>query len=583
MSLDTSKIADTNSGSAATAKKPNKAGAVAEWADDRLGLATMMRKNLRKVFPDHWSFMLGEIALWSFVVLLLTGTFLTLWFTPSMSDSVYEGSYTQLRGVPMSDAYASTLHISFDVRGGLLMRQMHHWSAMLFIAAMFVHMMRVFLTGAFRKPRELNWVIGSLLVLLGILEGFAGYSLPDDLLSGTGLRIADGLLKATPVVGSYMSFFLFGGEFPGDSIIPRLYTIHVLLIPGLLLALIGAHMLLLVFHKHTQWAGPGRTEENVVGYPMLPVYMAKAGGFFFMVFGVTALMGALLSINPIWKYGPYDPSKVTAGSQPDWYMGIAEGLLRIMPNWETHVWGHTISWNVLIPGQILPMVLFGMVIGWPFFEQWVTGDRREHHLLQRPRNAPTRTAFLAAMITVYGLLWAAGGNDILATNFHWSLNSITYFMRAAVFVIPPIVFYITRRWCISLQRADNDRLLHGYETGIIMRSAEGGYSERHLPISEDSAYTLTARQRDQIHEIESAVDENGVAAPGTRSDHIRAKLSRAMYADNVQKPTAEELEEARHHAEHAHELEEGLDHPASGHEFDDHALRDADDVPLRQH
>jgi ubiquinol-cytochrome c reductase cytochrome b subunit len=583
MALDTSKIADTSSGTAAAVKTPNKAGAVAEWADDRLGLATMMRKNLRKVFPDHWSFMLGEIALWSFVILLLTGTFLTLWFTPSMSDSVYEGSYTQLRGVPMSDAYASTLHISFDIRGGLLMRQMHHWSANLFIAAMFVHMMRTFVTGAFRKPRELNWVIGSLLLLLGILEGFAGYSLPDDLLSGTGLRIADGLIKATPIVGSYMSFFLFGGEFPGDSIIPRLYTIHVLLVPGLLLALIGAHMLLLVFHKHTQWAGPGRTEQNVVGYPMLPVYMAKAGGFFFMVFGVTALMGALLSINPIWKYGPYDPSKVTAGSQPDWYMGIAEGLLRIMPNWETHVWGHTISWNVMIPGQILPMVLFGMVIGWPFLEQWVTGDKREHHLLQRPRNAPTRTAFLAAMITVYGLLWAAGGNDILATHFSWSLNSITYFMRAAVFIIPPIVFYVTRRWCISLQRADNDRLLHGYETGIIMRSAEGGYSERHLPISPDSAYTLTARPRDEIHEVESEVDENGVVAPGTHSDRIRAKLSRGMFADNVQKPTAEELQEAQHHAEHAHELEDGLDHPASGHEFDDHALRDAEDVPLRQH
>jgi ubiquinol-cytochrome c reductase cytochrome b subunit len=583
MSLDTSKIADTNSGTPATAKKPNKAGAAAEWADDRLGLATLMRKNLRKVFPDHWSFMLGEIALWSFIVLLLTGTFLTLWFTPSMSESVYEGSYSQLRGVPMSDAYASTLHISFDVRGGLLMRQMHHWSAMLFIAAMFVHMMRVFLTGAFRKPRELNWVIGSLLLLLGILEGFAGYSLPDDLLSGTGLRIADGLVKATPVVGTYMSFFLFGGEFPGDVVIPRLYILHVLLVPGLILALVGAHMLLLVFHKHTQWAGPGRTEQNVVGFPMLPVYMAKAGGFFFMVFGVTALMGGLLSINPIWKYGPYDPSQVTAGSQPDWYMGIAEGLLRIMPNWETHIWGVTISWNVIIPGQIAPMVLFGMIIAWPFLEQWVTGDKREHHLLQRPRNAPTRTAYLAAMVTVYGLLWAAGGNDILATHFHWSLNSITYFMRAGIFIIPPIVFYVTRRWCIALQRADNDRVLHGYETGIIMRSPEGGYSERHLPISEASAYTLTARQRDHVVEVEPEVDENGVVAPGTRVERIRAKLSQGMFGDNVQKLTVEELEEARHHAEHTHELEAGLDHPADGHEFDDHALRDTDDIPLRHH
>ena len=583
MSLDTSKIATTNREEPATASGPSKAGAAATWADDRLGLATLMRKNLRKVFPDHWSFMLGEIALWSFVVLLLTGVFLTFWFNPSMSESVYQGSYTQLRGVPMSDAYSSTLHISFDVRGGLLMRQVHHWAAMIFIAAMLVHMMRVFATGAFRKPRELNWVIGSLLILLGIIEGFAGYSLPDDLLSGTGLRIADGLIKATPVVGTYMSFFLFGGEFPGDVIIPRLYMVHILLIPGLLLALIGAHMLLLVFHKHTQWPGPGRTEQNVVGYPMLPVYMAKAGGFFFMVFGVSALMGGLLSINPVWKYGPYDPSKVTAGSQPDWYMGIAEGLLRIMPNWETTVWGHTISWNIIIPGQVAPMVLFAMIIGWPFLEAWVTGDKREHHLLQRPRNAPTRTAFLAAMVTVYGLLWAAGGNDILATHLHMNLNSITYFMRAAIFVIPPIVFYITRRWCIGLQRADNDRLLHGYETGIIMRAPNGAYTERHLPISEGRAYTITARHRDELYTPESETDEHGVVAPGSRIQRARARLSRGMFADNVQKPTVEELEEARHHAEHVHELEAGLDHPASGHEFDDHALRDADDVPLRSH
>src|ERR1700742_3326149 len=307
-----------------------------KYVDDRFGSANFLKRSMDKVFPDHWSFMLGEIALYSFVVLLLSGVYLTLFFHASQRPVIYDGSYQPLRGVPMSDAYASTLHISFDVRGGLLMRQMHHWAAMLFIAAMFVHMMRVFLTGAFRKPRELNWVIGSLLVLLGIVEGFAGYSLPDDLLSGTGLRIADGLIKATPVVGTYMSFFLFGGEFPGDSIIPRLYVAHVLLIPGILLALIGLHMLLLVFHKHTQWPGPGRTNDNVVGFPLLPVYTAKAGGFFFIIFGLTALMGALLSINPVWKYGPYDPSKVTAGSQPDWYMGIAEGLLRIMPNWETH-------------------------------------------------------------------------------------------------------------------------------------------------------------------------------------------------------------------------------------------------------
>ncbi|MFN8191490.1 MAG: cytochrome bc complex cytochrome b subunit [Nocardioidaceae bacterium] len=555
---------------------------MANWADERLGLAGAMKKNLRKVFPDHWSFMLGEIALWSFVVLLITGVLLTLWFKPSMSEVEYMGSYNQLRGIQMSEAYASSLNISFDVRGGLLLRQMHHWAAMLFVAAMFVHMMRVFFTGAFRKPRELNWIIGTLLLLLGALEGFTGYSLPDDLLSGTGIRAADGFMKSIPVVGTYMSFLLFGGEFPGESIIPRLYAVHILLIPGLLLALVAAHMLLLVYHKHTQWPGPGRTEENVVGYPMLPVYMAKAGGFFFVVFGMTALMGGLLSINPVWKFGPYDPSKVTAGSQPDWYMGWPDGALRIMPGWETHLFGHTIAWNVFLPIIVLPGVMTAILISLPFIEAWITGDKREHHLLQRPRNAPTRTATMVALMTFYGVLWEAGGNDIIAITFNLSINQLTYINRVAVFVLPVLAFFITRRWCISLQRHDRDLLLHGYETGVIMRSAEGGYSERHLPISEERAYTLTAgRDREEVYALESATDENGVAAPGTRAQRLRARLSALNVADNIQKPTVEELEEGHHHADHELELQSALAHPADGHQFDGHNLHAADEEPLR--
>ncbi len=542
-----SKPFDSNGKKPAAAAKPNRLGSVAEWADERVGLAGLAKKNLRKVFPDHWSFMLGEIAMWSFVVLLLTGVFLSLWFKPSMEEVTYQGSYAQLRGLEMSAAYASTLDISFDVRAGLLMRQIHHWAAMLFIAAMIIHLMRVFLTGAYRKPREINWLIGGVLLILGILEGFAGYSLPDDLLSGTGMRIADGLVKATPVVGTYMSFFMFGGEFPGHVIIPRLYIAHVLLIPGLILGLIGAHMLLLVFHKHTQWPGPGRTNENVVGYPMLPVYAAKAGGFFFIVFGVTTLMGALLSINPVWKYGPYTPAEVTAGSQPDWYMGIAEGLLRIMPGWEPTIFGHPLSLNVMLPGQVGPFIIFGAILAYPFIESWITGDKHEHHLLQRPRNAPTRTAFLVALMTAYGLLWAAGGNDILATQFHLNLNWITYFMRVAVFVLPVVAFFITRRWCISLQRHDNEKVLHGYETGIIMRSADGAYSERHEALSSDEAYTLTARDRDEIYVPDSTEDANGISSKQARADRMRGTLSKKMFANNVQKPTAQELEEAHHH------------------------------------
>ncbi len=564
-----STIASTNGKSAAKAAKPSKAGAAANWADERLGLAGLAKKNLRKVFPDHWSFMLGEIALWSFVVLLLTGVFLTLWFRPSMVEVVYDGSYDQLRGIEMSEAMASTLNISFDVRAGLLMRQIHHWAATIFVASMMIHLLRVFFTGAFRKPRELNWVIGSLLLLLGTLEGFTGYSLPDDLLSGTGVRAADGFMKSMPVVGTYMSFFLFGGEFPGDSIIPRLYTVHVLLIPGILLALIAAHMLLLVYHKHTQWPGPGRTEQNVVGFPMLPVYAAKAGGFFFVVFGVLALMGGVMSINPVWKYGPYNPAEVTAGSQPDWYMGWPDGALRIMPGLESHFWGVTLSWNVFLPIIVLPGLMFTILMMLPFLEAWITGDKREHHLLQRPRNAPTRTALMVSLMTFYGLMWAAGGNDIIAIKLNLSINQITYFMRGAVFVGPVIAFMITRRWCISLQRADNEKLLHGYESGVIMRDAQGGYTERHLPLAAERAYTLTARARDEVFVPAPEVDRNGVEAPTGPLEKLRARLSRLWYADNIQKPTAAELEEAHHHAEIEHEHDLPLEgRSADGHQFD---------------
>ncbi len=243
----------------------NAAGKVVSWVDDRTTTNNWLRRNLRKAFPDHWSFLLGEIALFSFIVVLLTGVFLTLWFKPSMAHVVYDGSYAPLREVEMSEAFASTLQLSFDVRGGLLMRQVHHWSALIFISAMSVHMLRIFFTGAFRKPRELNWVVGVLLLFFGTMNGFTGYSLPDDLVSGTGMRIIEGGMLAIPVVGTYLSSLLFGGEFPGDDAIPRLYVIHVLLVPGVIIALVTIHLMLIWYQKHTHWAGPGRNDSNVQG------------------------------------------------------------------------------------------------------------------------------------------------------------------------------------------------------------------------------------------------------------------------------------------------------------------------------
>ncbi len=527
-------------------ESPSKLAAPAKWVDDRIGLAKLLG-NIRKIFPDHWSFLLGEIALYSFVILLITGIFLTIWFKPSMTEVEYAGTYQLMRGVPMSEAFASTLSLSFDIRGGLLVRQIHHWAAMLFVAAMTAHMLRVFFTGAFRKPRELNWLIGVGLLSIGLIEGFAGYSLPDDLLSGTGLRFVDGLVRSIPLIGTWAEFFVFGGEFPGDLIIPRLYMVHILLVPGLLLGLISAHMALLVYHKHTQWPGPGRTQRNIQGYPFFPIYVAKAGGFFFIVFAVTILMGAFMQINPVWIFGPYNPAQVTAGSQPDWYMGFVEGAIRIMPNWEWHLWGTTWSWNIFLPGVGLMGLLFTSLALYPFIEAWITGDTSEHHLLDRPRNAPVRTGLGVAGMAAYGMFWLSGGNDILATQFHVSLNAVTYFMRAAVFVVPVLAFIVTKRICLSLQRADRDRVLHGSESGVIVRSPDGGYSEAHQPLSQGEAYTLTR------HPQPAALVPNG-----KKVGRLRQRLSHWYAAGQVPKPTAAEIAEAAHHAA----VEDGHDAPA---------------------
>ncbi|MFE0739317.1 cytochrome bc complex cytochrome b subunit, partial [Streptomyces sp. NPDC058855] len=350
---------------------------VADWADGRLGLYALAKANMRKVFPDHWSFMLGEVCLYSFLVLILTGVFLTLFFDPSTTEVVYNGTYEPLNGVLMTRAYESTLDISFDVRGGLLIRQLHHWAALVFVAGMLTHMMRHFFTGSFRKPRELNWLFGWTLLMLGIITGLTGYSLPDDLLSGTGLRFAHGAILSVPIVGTYLAFFLFGGEYPGHDIVARFYSLHILVIPGIMAALVVAHVLLVFYHKHTQFAGPGRTERNVVGTPFMPVYMAKAGGFFFLVFGSLTLLAAVASINPVWSYGPYRADQVSTGAQPDWYLGFAEGLVRIMPGWEITFWGHTLVLGVLIPIVVFPLLL--VLIGvYPFLEARFTRDKGEH-------------------------------------------------------------------------------------------------------------------------------------------------------------------------------------------------------------
>jgi ubiquinol-cytochrome c reductase cytochrome b subunit len=528
-------------------KKNGFLAGTANYVDERVGVAGILKEFGRKIFPDHWSFMLGEVALYSFLVLLLSGTFLTFFFDPSMAPTVYEGSYAPLKGAHMSVAYSSSLDISFEIRGGLLMRQVHHWSALLFVAAAGLHMLRVFFTGAFRKPRELNWVVGFVLFILGMAAGFTGYSLPDDLLSGNGLRIIDGMMKGIPVIGTSVSTGLFGGEFPGTSIVSRLYSLHIMLVPAFILVFLALHLFMIVIHKHTHYSGPGRKDSNVVGYPLMPVYVAKAGGFFFIVFGVIMLISTFFTINPIWNYGGYDPSPVSAGTQPDWYIGWLDGALRLAPTGiEFMVGDYTVSTNILLP-LVISLVFLAAVAIYPFIENWVTGDKREHHVLDRPRNAPTRTAIGAAGVTFYAVLWAGASTDLIATNFKMSLNQVLVSMQISLIILPFVAFFVTKRLCLALQRKDREIAIHGRESGRIVRLPHGEYIEVHEPLDPHDLYKLV-----DFKDYKPTLARPNAQGKITVGIRVRAAMSKFYFEDRISPATQTEIDEATHHN---HEIE----------------------------
>ncbi|MGW3770049.1 cytochrome bc1 complex cytochrome b subunit [Actinomadura verrucosospora] len=519
---------------AGTRRPPRALDVTTRALDERFGTTGFARKALRKAFPDQWTFLLGEIAMYSFVIILLTGVYLTLFFKPSMHEVVYNGSYTKLKGVEMSEAYASALKISFDVRGGLLVRQIHHWSTLIFMGAILVHMLRNFFSGAFRKPRELNWLIGIAMFMLVMLNGLFGYSLPDDLLSGTGLRILEGVLASIPLVGSYAVMFLFGGEYPGTDIIPRLYVIHVLLIPGILAALIPLHAVVLTWRQtHTQFPGKGSSNTTVRGYPFFPVFIAKTTAFFLWVLGVTTLLAAFFQINPIWLFGPYDPGAISSGSQPDWYMGWLEGALRVMPSWEINVWGHTVAMSVVVPALVVPGLLFTGLAVYPFLERWVTGDSQIHHLLDRPRDVPARTGIGVGGVVFYGGLWLAGGNDVLSDKFDVPLFWTTWFFRFLIVLGPVLAYAVTYRLCVGLQRRDLGLAHHGLETGIVRQSPDGGFSEVERPLPDEAIAAITDPRPAPAADLDVPPPVDDVESPRGRTarGRVRAALNRRFRAD----------------------------------------------------
>lgn len=467
-------------------------GRAIRWNEQRVGAATGIRAMLRYVFPDHWSFLLGEIALYSFVVLVGTGIFLALFYTPGDSQVIYHGSYPLLYGAQMSEAYRSVLDLSFNVPAGLLMRQVHHWAADVFIAAIVLHLVRIFFTGAYRKPRDLNYFIGLTLLMLAILEGFLGYSLVDDLLSGMGLAIAYSVAMSIPLIGAQFATLAWDGQFPGSSsFLARIEIIHVLLLPLALIALITAHLAMIMRQHHSQFPGPGRRERNVVGTPMWPAYALRSIGLMFAVAAVLFLIGGLIQVNPIWQWGPYHPYLSENGAQPDWYIGWLIGALRLMPNFEPTIGGYTIIPNPFWGGVLFPLTVFGVLFTWPALERKVTGDRRRHDLLDRPRDRPVRTAIGAAFLSWVVIIFAVGSTDRLFYRLHISYTAQIHFWRVGVWVLPVAVFFVTRTVARALQRSDAHPL-RAWDGAVVRRGDDG--SVRVLAAREDRPQARVTEQ-----------------------------------------------------------------------------------------
>lgn len=535
----------------------NKLATVGNNLDSRYTMAGGIRRQINKVFPTHWSFLLGEIALYSFIILILTGVYLTLFFDPSITKVIYDGAYLPLNGVEMSRAYMTALDISFEVRGGLFVRQMHHWAALMFVVSMMVHMMRIFFTGAFRRPREANWVIGVVLLILGIAEGFMGYSLPDDLLSGVGLRIMSAIIVGLPIIGTWMHWMIFGGDFPSDIMLDRFYIAHVLIIPGIILGLIAAHLALVWYQKHTQFPGAGRTENNVIGIRIMPVFAVKSVAFGAITLGFLALLAGVTTINAIWNLGPYNPSQVSAGSQPDIYMLWTDGAARVMPAWELYFGNYTIPavfWVAIMLG-----ILVVLLIAYPWIEKKLTGDDAHHNLLQRPRDVPVRTSLGVMAVIFYILLTVSGGNDIWAYQFEVSLNAMTWIGRIGLIVFPAIGYFVTYRLCIGLQRSDREVLEHGIETGIIKQMPNGAFIEVHQPLGPVDAHGHPiplpyggAKVPKQLNELGFAEVESRGGFFGADPESVATKANDIAHANHLEEAaTLAAIQEQNHNRDQA--------------------------------
>ncbi len=415
---------------------------------------------LRRDPDDRWAAAFGQVAAYTFAVAAVTGVLLLPFFRPSMDTLVYHGSYSELDGVPVSQAYRSVLAITFDVRGGLLIRQVHHWSADLFVAAICLRVLRALFRGRFSGRALRDWLIWVTLLPLGMLAAYTGTILPDDGLSGGSLSVITGVLLSVPVIGTHLVTWIFGGAPPGDVIIGRDYWVHILVLP----VLAGTLLLL------SLWPSPRRP----AGLRPAPLLLFTGA--------VLVLLGTVAQINPVWLIGPYQPGSISSGAAPDWYMGFLDGALRIMPAWELSVAGHPLALGVLLPGLVVPALFFTALAFYPFADRWILGGRPPRGLLpSKPADPVNRTAAGVAGVAFYGLLWAASANDQIAYHLHLDLYTVTWTFRVLVLAGPALAVLLTRVIGHGLADRRRDQERHGRETGRIAMNPQGGYAEIREP------------------------------------------------------------------------------------------------------
>ena len=449
------------------------------WADRRLGATSPARAALGTAYPDPWAFLFGEIALYCLVVLALTGLFLSVFYVPDVRAQIaYQGPYAPLRGQPVTEAFNSVLRISFEVPAGLLVRQTHHWASLVFVAAIVLHLCRIFFTGAFRRPRQRSWVVGIAVLLVAMAQGLAGHSLPDDLLSGTSLQIVWSAVLAIPVVGPEVAYLLFGGESPSPEAIPRLFVLHTMLLPALLVGLLAVHLGTIVSRQRQRDPRPDRGEGASAGARRRPERALASTSLLLLVAAVLTLLGGVAQINPVWQLGPYHPARVTSPAQPDWYLAFLDGLVRLAPPWSLELFGWTIS-EMLWPALVFPAVAFGILTLWPWIERRLGGDHAKHDLLDRPRDAPLRSAVGAAGLTMFLVAFVAAGNDVLAVLLHLPLEAVTRLLQWSFVLGPMVVGLVTYAVCRSLRRSG----LHPASSAAgprLERTPSGGY--RTVPV-----------------------------------------------------------------------------------------------------